>query len=109
MNSANQHFPNTEYINTSSHYLHRKLYANELNNIVQEKGMKGLNEIPNDPEALKIYQEYQSYMDRVNQLGFQDFPEEEYVRMMEYHDKKGMLQKAKKIDTKTKKSLYLTY
>lgn len=109
LNTANQFFPDKEYMNTRSHYLHRKLYANELNNIVQIKGLKGLDEIPNDPEALKIYNEYQEYMDRVNKSGFQDFPEEEYIRMMEYHDKKGMLQKAKKIDTKSKKSLYLTY
>lgn len=109
MNTASQYFPETEYINTSSHYLHRKLYANDINNIVQEKKLKGLNEIPNDPEALKIYNEYQAYMDRVNQLGFQDFPEQEYMRMMEYHDKKGILQVSKKINTKTKKSLFLTY
>lgn len=109
LTTANQQFPETEYINTRSHYLHRKLYAYEINNMVQKKGLKGLDEIPNDPEALKLYNEYQAYMNRVNQLGFQDFPEQEYVRMMEYHDIKGKLQISKKIDTKTKKSLFLTY
>lgn len=109
LETANQQFPEMEYINTRSHYLHRKLYAYEINNKIQKKGLNGLDEIPNDPEALKVYQAYQAYMDRVNQLGFQDFPEQEYMRMMEYHDIKGKLQAAKKIDAKTKKSLFLTY
>jgi hypothetical protein len=46
-------------------------------------------------------------MEKVNNLGIQDFPESEELRMMEYADKKGRLQTAKKINSKEKKTLFI--
>ena len=48
-------------------------------------------------------------MEKVSSLGIQDFPESEYIKMMEYYDTKKKLQTAKQIDTKSKKNLFFSY
>ena len=66
-----------------------------------------MEEVKKVPEANKVYQEFMEYMADVERLGFQHFPEEEYVRMMEYNDVQKKLQKAKGVDTKSKKNLFI--
>lgn len=109
MSIASNEFPNKGYINTASHYVNRRLHAAKFNNIVQEKGITDLKEIDKYPEALAAYNDFVNYMKTVTALGVQQFPEEEYMRLMEYHDQKGRLQKARNIDTKSKKNLFINF
>lgn len=100
-------FPNQEdYINTSHCYLLKRLYADAFNSKVQEKGIKDSKDIEKYPDVLEAYHTYYRYMEKVSNLGIQDFPESEYLRLLEYYDQKGKLQVAKKLNAKTKKSLF---
>lgn len=99
-------FPNQNFINTANDYLHKRLYADAFNTKVQEKGIRDMNDIEKYPDVLEAYNNYRNYMEKISRLGIQDFPESEYLRMMEYYDYKGRLQIAKKINAKTKKSLF---
>ena len=47
--------------------------------------------------------------EKVSRLGIQDFPESEYLRILEYYDYKGRLQIAKKLNAKTKKDLFFNH
>lgn len=104
---AKPYFPNQGFINTAHNYLNKRLLADAFNNKVQEKGITDLNEMEKYPDLLQAYQNYYGYMESVSKLGIQDFPEDEYLRMLAYYDQKGKLQTAKKINAKTKKSLFI--
>lgn len=107
MKIAKPHFPNQEYINGTESYLNKIIYAETLNTMAKEKGITDAADIEKYPDLLKAYTNYYSYMEKVNNLGIQDFPESEELRMMEYADKKGRLQTAKKINSKEKKTLFI--
>ena len=107
LESASKYFPNQTYINTSSHYVRRKLYSKQLNSIVKKHHITSLVQLKQHPEAFAIYLEYRQYMAQVEQEGYQDFPEEEYIRMMSYHDKQGRLQQSKGVPTKTNQNLFI--
>lgn len=107
MSIATPHFPNQGFMTTACNYLLKRLYADALNSKVQEKGIKDLKEIEKYPDVMQAYERYYSYMESISMLGVQDFPEREYLRMLAYYDEKGKLQTAKKINAKTKKSLFL--
>jgi transglutaminase-like putative cysteine protease len=107
MKIAKPYFPNQEYINGTESYLNKIIYAETLNTMAKEKGITDAADIEKYPDLLKAYTNYYSYMEKVNNLGIQDFPESEELRMMEYADKKGRLQTAKKINSKEKKTLFI--
>ncbi|WKZ76197.1 MAG: hypothetical protein QY303_04715 [Vicingaceae bacterium] len=107
INIAKPYFPNQGFINTAHNYLNKRLLVDEFNNKVQEKGIKDLKEMEKYPDLLQAYQNYYGYMESVSKLGIQDFPEDEYLRMLAYYDQKGKLQTAKNINAKTKKSLFI--
>lgn len=107
MNMANPYFLNYGFVSTAHNYLQKRLYADALNSKVQERGIKNLNEIEKYPDVLQAYNNYYSYMESVSKLGIQDFPESEYLQLLEYYDNKGKLQTAKNINAKTKKSLFI--
>lgn len=109
MSTAAPYFQNADYVNTANDYLNKRLYADTFNKKVKEKGIKNLSEIKKYPDVMEAYKNLQGYMEKVSSLGIQDFPESEYIRMMEYYDEKGKLQTAKKIDAKSKKNLFTTY
>jgi len=103
---AEPFFYGKEFVNTTCNYLYKRLYADELNNKVQEKGIRSLAEIQKYPDVLQVYNEYHNYMERISKLGIQDFPESEYLKMLEYYDRKGKLQTARDMKEKTKRSLF---
>ncbi len=109
MSISAPYFPNVEYVNTANDYLNKRLYADTFNRKVKEKGIKNMSEIKKYPDVMEAYKNLQGYMEKVSSLGIQDFPESEYIRMMEYYDEKGKLQTAKQIDAKSKKNLFTTY
>jgi len=104
---AEPYFPNQGFINTANNYLHKRLYADDFNNKIQEKGIKDFNDIQKYPDVFQAYKNYYGYMESVSKLGIQDFPETEYLRMLSYYDQKGKLQTAKNINSKSKKSLFI--
>lgn len=105
---ASPFFPNQDFINTANDYLNKRLYADDFNNKVREKGIKDLSEIEKYPDLLESYHNYRNYMENTGSLGIQGFPESEYLRILEYYDYKSKLQTAKKIDAKSKKNLFFT-
>ena len=107
MKIAKPYFPNQEYINGTESYLHKVIYAETLNTLAKERGVTDAAEIEKYPDLLMAYKDYYNYMEKVNNLGIQEFPENEELKMMEYADKKGRLQIAKKINSKTKKTLFI--
>src|SRR5690606_7496940 len=74
MNIAEAYFPDLGFINTANNYLHKRLYADALNNQVREKHIADINQIKKYPEVLKAYQDYYQYMQTISNLGIQDFP-----------------------------------
>lgn len=46
-------------------------------------------------------------MQKIADLGIQDFPEEEYLQLLSYYDTKSKIQISKNIQAKTKKSLFI--
>ncbi len=104
---AEPYFPNQGFINTANNYLHKRLYADDFNNKIQEKGITDFNDIQKYPDVFQAYKKYYGYMESVSRLGIQDFPEAEYLRMLSYYDQKGKLQTAKIINSKSKKSLFI--
>jgi hypothetical protein len=104
---AESYFPNQGFINNASNYLHKRLYADDFNNKIQEKGIKDFNEIENYPDVLQAYKKYYAYMESVSKLGIQDFPEAEYLQLLKYYDQKGKIQTAENINAKSKKSLFI--
>jgi hypothetical protein len=107
MQIAKPHFPNQTYICNSECGLQKQLYAETINEMIQQKGITDANEIQKHPDIMKAFSEYYAYMDIVNKLGIQEAPEAEELRMMEYYDKKGRLQIAKKINAKEKRTLFI--
>lgn len=106
INTAEPYFPNQGFINTANNYLHKRLYADHFNTKIQENGIKNLNDIAKYPDVLKAYKNYYGYMESVSKLGIQDFPETEYLKLLAHYDHQGKLQAAKKINAKSKKSLF---
>lgn len=106
MDIATPYFPNQDFINTANDYLHKRLYADAFNNKIEEKGIRDINDIEKYPDVLEAYNNYRSYMEKISKLGIQDFPESEYIHILEYYDYKGKLQIAKKIDAKSRKNLF---
>ena len=104
---AEPYFSNQSFINTANSYLHKRLYADALNRKVKEKGIREVNEIELYPDVVDAYNNYYSYMEQISRLGIQDFPESEYLKMLEYYDHKSKLQTAKNIHAKEKKSLFV--
>lgn len=107
INIASPFFPNQGFINTAHNYLNKRLYANAFNAKVQERQIKTIDEIEKYPDVLEAYQNYYGYMEYVSSLGIQDFPESEYLRMLEYYDTKSRIQTAKNIKAKDKKPLFI--
>ena len=104
---ATPYFPNQDYINSACDYLHKRLYADEFNNKVQERGIRDLKDIDKYPDVLEAYNNYYGYMEKVSSLGIQGFPESEYLRMLAYYDVKKKLQITKQLNAKAKKSLFI--
>jgi hypothetical protein len=104
---AQAYFPGKVYINTAQHYVQRRLYAEVFQQRVQEKGITDLAYIDRYPDVMEAYKEYYNYMEKISELGIQEFPESEYRQLLDYHDQKGRFQQAQKIQAKTKKSLFI--
>lgn len=107
MSIAKPYFPDKGYVSITESYLRQRFYADDINAMVQAKGIKQASEMEKYPEIVKAYQEFYAYMDKVAALGVQEFPEQEELRMAEYMDKKGRLQVARGIKAKDKRSLFI--
>jgi len=104
---AQPYFPNQEYICIEHCNLQKILYADKFNTMVKLYKLHSMNQIEQFPEVATAYNNYVGYMTRISELGIQDIPKSEELRMMEHVDTKKKLQIAKNINTKTKKSLFI--
>lgn len=107
MNTASAYFPK-EYINDAYNYLNKRIYADEFNNKVQEKKLSDMSEIEKYPDVKLAYDNLTNYMDKINNLGIQAFPESEYMRMIQYYDTKQVLQKSSKINGQQPRNLFFS-
>ncbi len=104
---AKPHFPDLQYVNCTESYLHKRLYANDINEMVKAKGITSASQIKNHPDIIRAYDHYVNYVERIGTLGIQEFPIEEELRFMKYADEKGKLMQAKGINSKQKRTLFL--
>ena len=104
---AQPYFPNQEYISIEHCNLQKLLYADNFNTMVKIYKLQSMSDIEKYPDVLEAYKNYVGYMTKINELGIQDIPKGEELRMMEHVDTKKKLQLAKNINTKTKKSLFI--
>lgn len=105
--TAKSYFPEHGYVNGTESHLWKKIYARELNAMVEARNIKSESEMSKYPEIIKAYQQYVEYIKKIRALGVQDIPAEEELRMAEYMDTKGRLQTAKGINSKEKRSLFI--
>jgi hypothetical protein len=95
------------YFNNSEGLLLKNmLLASQLERTLATERITNLNEIENNPKALKVFNAFKENEATIEVLGIQSFPESKYQAMLEKHDKRGKLQAAKGIDTKSKRSLF---
>ncbi len=109
LKAAALHFDEKEYVNSSYAYLKKRLLADTFNRKVKERKLQTVEEIEKHPDIIEDYNRFRDYIITIEQLGVQDFPEEEYIRMMSYHDEKGRLQNLENSNAKKKKSLFFNY
>jgi hypothetical protein len=102
-------FPEQSYINNSYVYLKKRLLADRFNRKIKERKIRTHQEIEKHPDIVEDYNRFHEYMMTIEQLGIEEFPEEEYLRMMRYHDEKGKLQNINNPNAKEKKSLFFNY
>jgi hypothetical protein len=106
---ADTQFSGQDYINTSYSYLKKRLLADVFNRKIKERKIQTIEEIEQHPDIVEDYNRFRDYMMRIEELGIQDFPEHEYIRMMNYHDEKGKLQNIENKHAKEKKNLFFNY
>lgn len=95
------------YFNNSEGLLLKNmLLASQLERTLAREKITNLNDIENNPKALKVFNAYKESEANMEALGIQDYPESKYQAMLAKHDKRGKLQAAKHIDTKSKRSLF---
>lgn len=80
--------------------------ASQLDIALYKNKITDLKDVYKTEETAKLYEAFRKSSNKIDTLGIQDFPENVYYAMLERHDKGGKLQQAKKIDTKSKKSLF---
>lgn len=104
---AKPYFPQHGYVNGTESHLWKKIYARDLNAMVEARKITTESEMKKYPEIMKAYLLYVEYVKKIRALGVQDIPAEEELRMAEYMDTKGRLQTAKGIKSKEKRSLFI--
>jgi hypothetical protein len=104
---AAPHFPDQDYINVTESYLRKRLYANEVNKMVMEKGITNMSQMQQYPDLMLAYESYFNYVETISRMGIQEFPIEEELRFMEYADKKGRLMQARGINSKQPRTLFI--
>ncbi|MCT4582008.1 MAG: hypothetical protein N4A35_11355 [Flavobacteriales bacterium] len=109
LSSSAQYFNNQYGNNPEWYYLKGTLLVAQLEQTLQACGITNLEEIPKHPKALKAFKAVQNHEMLIEKLGIQGMPEEVFHRMIEKHDRKGKLQQAKKIDTKSTKNLFFNF
>jgi hypothetical protein len=82
------------------------LLASQLERTLAIEKITNLNDIENNPKALKVFNAFKESEAIIEAFGIQNYPESKYQAMLAKHDKRGKLQAAKGIDTKTKRSLF---
>ncbi|MCU0443107.1 MAG: hypothetical protein MUE96_11975 [Bacteroidia bacterium] len=104
---AKPYFPEHGYVNGTESHLWKKIYARELNAMVEARNIQSESEMSKYPEITKAYLQYVEYIKKIRALGVQDIPAEEELRLAQYMDTKGKLQTAKGINSKEKRSLFI--
>ncbi len=107
MKIADTHFPSQDFICLARHNLQKVILAKQFNQAVKKFHIQNLSQITNYPEAHTAYLSYYDYIQKIADLGIQDFPEEEYLQLLSYYDTKSKIQISKNIQAKTKKSLFI--
>ncbi len=83
--------------------------ASQLDRALLQVGITNLADIEKDSAAYECYIRFRENEMLIKKLGIQPFPETKYQAMLEKHDHRGRLQTAKKINVKSKKSLFFNF
>lgn len=83
--------------------------AATFDRLYQQQQVSSLGELEKHPTVLAAFRKYQASDQRIKALGYQNFPEEKYLKMLEKHDRRKVLQQSKHIDTKTKKNRFTNH
>lgn len=109
VDGAMTQFPNRLFINTAGHYVNRKMLSAQFNDAALKYNITHFSQVQQYPEVQRAYDLLQEYLAEVQRLGVNAYPEAEYLQMISYHDAKGRLQESKKVEAKSKKSLFTAY
>lgn len=95
------------YFNNSEGLLLKNmLLASRLERTLAAERITNLNDIENYPKALQAFNAFKESEATIEALGIQNYPESKYQAMLAKHDRRGKLQAAKGINTKSKRSLF---
>ncbi len=83
--------------------------ASQLDRALLQAGITNLADIEKDSTAYACYIRFRENEMLIKKLGIQPFPETKYQEMLAKHDHRGRLQTAKKINVKSKKSLFFNF
>lgn len=109
VNTATQYFKDKDGGNAEVHYLRSIVLASKFNRVAMKNNIQDISKVNQNEEVAKAYAAYRNNERKITNLGLQGFPESKYIQMLQKHDKKGKLQAAKNIDTKSKKNLFVNY
>jgi hypothetical protein len=94
------------FTNSEGLLLKNMLLASQLERVLAEAKITDLNEIEKHPKAHQVFKAYRENEMQIEALGIQNYPESKYQAMLAKHDRRGKLQAAKGINTKSKRSLF---
>lgn len=95
--------------NMMAQKLKSELFAVEFDRLFRKYGLTSLDQVNSYPEVHQAFQRYTAQERKLKAIGYQHFPEEKYQVMLEKHDKRGRIQLAKNMNTKSKKNLFVAY
>ncbi len=107
LDKAATQFPNKTYIGETYFTLKRNLKIKKVNDIIRKHKISTQSEFLANKEVVQAYTELKHFVEATENYGYRGFPESVYMRIIEYQDHKGRLQQARKINTKSIKSLFI--
>lgn len=106
INTSMQYYPRKN--NITAYFLKSSLLARQLENLLYTNGIKDLKDMGKVQGATELYQELLNNETVIQNLGYQEMPEQMYLEMMQYHYAKGKTQQEQNINTKQKRNLFTT-
>ncbi|MGV6861020.1 MAG: hypothetical protein ACWA41_04565 [Putridiphycobacter sp.] len=106
LNTSANYFQRKYGNNPEWYYMKSRILATELDNVLMQYKVTNLNNIPKYPEVQKAFDKFRDHEQIIEKLGIQGMSDTQMIPILEKHDKRGKLQQAKKIKTKSIKNLF---